>query len=246
MFSVAMISFVLALSGDTVVPTAHSSMAISVKCQGCGCKGGPGWRIKSSGKCASHRNIAQKCGSPPQPSLCTRELFNPTVQNVPSGKTVANNLLEQQPQALDLRLTGRASVVDGDTIEIQGTRIRIWGIDAPEGQQTCSREDGKEYRCGQVAANQLATYLLKGQPVSCDRIDTDRYGRMVASCRIANGDDIASWLVRNGLALDWPLYSAGKFSKEEAAAKAQKSGVWAGAFKEPWVWRAQKRLKDGQ
>lgn len=63
------------------------------------------------------------------------------------------------------QITGRASVIDGDTLDVQGQRIRLWGADAPETGQTCARS-GDSYRGGQVAANQLERRIA-GRPVVC-------------------------------------------------------------------------------
>ena len=99
-------------------------------------------------------------------------------------------------------LTGQASVIDGDTIEIHGTRIRLWGIDAPESTQLCRGEDSLQYRCGAKAANDLDAFIAR-RPVSCTPISLDQYGRTVATCSV-DGADLGQWLVSNGLALDWP------------------------------------------
>ncbi len=104
--------------------------------------------------------------------------------------------------ALPGDMAGKTSVIDGDTLEIHGTRIRLWGIDAPEGTQLCRGEDSVQYRCGAKSANDLDAFIA-GRPVNCVPIALDRYGRTVATCSIA-GDDLGEWLVRNGLALDWP------------------------------------------
>lgn len=101
-------------------------------------------------------------------------------------------------------LTGQASVVDGDTLEIHGTRVRLWGIDAPESSQLCRGEDSLQYRCGAKAANDLDVFIAR-RPVNCIPISLDQYRRTVATCTV--GDiDLGEWLVRNGLALDWPQY----------------------------------------
>jgi endonuclease YncB( thermonuclease family) len=61
--------------------------------------------------------------------------------------------------ALPADLTGRASIIDGDTLEIPGTRIRLWGIDAPESDQPCRNQDCQPYGCGQKAANDLDAFI---------------------------------------------------------------------------------------
>jgi endonuclease YncB( thermonuclease family) len=106
-------------------------------------------------------------------------------------------------------LIGQASVVDGDTLEIHGSRIRIFGIDAPESDQLCRDEDSLQYRCGQTASNELCD-LINRRPVSCIEVDRDRYNRAVAVC-IVDKIDLADWLVSNGFALDWPKYSKGGY-----------------------------------
>ena len=58
-------------------------------------------------------------------------------------------------------LVGQASVVDGDTLEIHGTRIRLWGIDAPESGQLCRDADSDLYQCGAKAANDLDTFIAR-------------------------------------------------------------------------------------
>jgi len=132
-------------------------------------------------------------------------------------------------------LIGRASVIDGDTLEIHGNRIRLWGIDAPETTQLCRGEDSKQYRCGAQAANDLDAFIAS-RPISCNPISLDRYERTVASCTVG-GADIGEWLVRNGLALDWPQYSRGKYGKAQREAEQAGRGIWKGSYVEPWLYR---------
>jgi endonuclease YncB( thermonuclease family) len=132
-------------------------------------------------------------------------------------------------------LTGRASVIDGDTLEIHGSRIRLWGIDAPESTQLCRGEDSDPYRCGAQAANKLDA-LIAGRPVNCMPINLDRYGRTVATCAVG-GLDLGEWLVQNGLALDWPQYSKGKYGAAQRIAERAGLGIWAGSYVEPWLYR---------
>lgn len=139
-------------------------------------------------------------------------------------------------------IVGRAFVIDGDTIEIRGERIRFNGVDAPEGSQLCRDANGKPYRCGQAAALALADYLAASRPARCVEVNRDRYRRMVANCFRADGQNIAAWLVRNGHALDWPRYSKGMYAGDQSTAKRNGDGIWQGFFVEPWEWRKGKRL----
>ncbi len=132
-------------------------------------------------------------------------------------------------------LTGQASIIDGDTLEIHGTRIRLWGVDAPESSQLCRGEDSLQYRCGAQAANDLDVFIAR-RPVSCLPISLDRYGRTVATC-LVGGVDLADWLVRNGLALDWPEYSKRRYDATQREAEEAGRGIWKGSYVEPWLYR---------
>lgn len=145
-------------------------------------------------------------------------------------------LLPSLAQGADL--TGRASVIDGDTLDIHGQRIRLHGIDAPESQQSCIK-DGKLWRCGQAAALALSDWLGSAT-VTCRQTDVDRYKRVVARCA-KDGRDVADYLVSEGWALDWPRYSKGEYGGAQEAAKRAGKGVWAGEFTVPWEWRRSPR-----
>ena len=112
-------------------------------------------------------------------------------------------------------ITGTASVIDGDTIEIHGQRIRLHGIDAPESSQLCERENGQRYRCGQVAALALSDKIGR-RPVTCDDRGRDRYGRVIAVCS-QSGEDLNAWMVSQGQAVAYRRYSRDYVPMEDAA-----------------------------
>lgn len=139
-------------------------------------------------------------------------------------------------------IAGRATVVDGDTIGVEGTvaRIRLDGIDAPEGKQTCADAAGKTYLCGPKAAEALAALIGRNGRATCVPKGVDRYKRQIATCT-ANGVEINREMVRLGWAVDYVKYSGGLYEAEETEARSAKRGMWAGTFEMPWDWRAAQR-----
>ncbi|WP_395793955.1 thermonuclease family protein [Aquimonas sp.] len=136
-------------------------------------------------------------------------------------------------------IVGQASVVDGDSLEIHGERIRLFGIDAPEARQACTR-DGRPWRCGQTAAQRLDA-LIGGRTVRCEPHEIDLYERVVAICY--DGEvDLNGALVAEGLALAYRDFSWRYVADEEAARSAGR-GVWADGvqFDPPWEWRRRGR-----
>ena len=136
-------------------------------------------------------------------------------------------------------VSGHARVIDGDTLEISGTRTRLFGIDAPELGQRCQAE-GELWICGGLARLRLEERIF-GRTVACEKKDRDRYGRIVAVCR-ADGEDLNAWMVSEGWALAYRQYSQA-YVDEEARAKAARLGIWRGEFVPPWDWRRGKRLE---
>ncbi|WP_246680907.1 thermonuclease family protein [Mesorhizobium sp. B3-1-9] len=162
----------------------------------------------------------------------------PTPNAFPSSQpSIARS--EPQPEPKIATLAGPATAIDGDTIEIGGTRVRLNGIDAPEYAQQCEDAKHFNYSCGWQITSSLQKFLAKSNPTTCEYVTWDQYGRFVGKCARADGADVADWLVKNGLALDWPKYSYGAYAHQQAAAKVAKLGLWKGFFDEPWTWRAK-------
>lgn len=124
-------------------------------------------------------------------------------------------------------------MIDGDTIEIHGQRIRLHGIDSPEGSQTCTRNN-RRWRCGQQAALALDRKIAQ-QPVTCRQTDKDRYGRIVARCWV-EGNELNAWLVAEGWAVAYRRYST-LYVDEERSAELKNKGIWSGTFVKPEDWR---------
>jgi endonuclease YncB( thermonuclease family) len=140
-----------------------------------------------------------------------------------------------------VRITGRAKITDGDSFAIGTTEIRLFGVDAPEGRQPCTRA-GREWACGDAAAAELRR-LVGSRDVTCVARDEDDYGRTVAVCRVGS-TDLGAALVSAGLALAYRQYS-GDYVDEESAARAARRGVWAGEITPPWEWRRTARGSTG-
>ena len=142
------------------------------------------------------------------------------------------------PTAMAQELVGTATVIDGDTIDIHGQRIRFHGIDAPESNQMCEA-GGVSYRCGQKSALALSDRAGRAT-VSCKGKDVDRYGRIVAVC-FKGQEDLNAWMVSQGWAVSYRRYSEDYVVQEDAARTAA-IGMWAGKFVMPWDWRRGVRL----
>lgn len=150
-------------------------------------------------------------------------------------------LLFAAPAGAAEPIIGRASVIDGDTIEMVGQRIRLHGIDALEAAQQCQDSSGRSYACGRIAARKLDELLAASRPTRCMEKDRDRYGRIVATCFRADGRDAGGLMVRGGHALDWPRYSQGAYAIPQEEARAARAGIWQGEFTPPWEWRQGQR-----
>ena len=133
-------------------------------------------------------------------------------------------------------LSGRGKVMDSNTIEIGGRRVRLAGVDAPDLAQTCPTRKGENYPCGRVAAQTLVA-LIKDGPLRCVGDTTDAAGRLVARCTI-RGFDIGEQYVMTGRAFADPETGA-PYRRAEAAAESMREGMWKGDFRKPWEWRKE-------
>ena len=138
---------------------------------------------------------------------------------------------------LHARISGVATVTDGDTLKIGPERIRLHGIDAPESAERC-RAGGRTWVCG-AAATRVLRSRIAGRPVEC--AERDRYGRIDAVCRV-DGADVNAWMVAQGWTVAYRKYST-DYVSHEAAEKAARRGVWRGGIVEPSRWRCGERLK---
>lgn len=142
-----------------------------------------------------------------------------------------------------LIIAGPARVVDGDTLDVGGTRLRLEGIDAPEAGQTCpARYAGGllgPWLCGR-AASRVLERLVGRQHVSCQSQEADKYGRLIATCFVG-GRDINAEMVRRGFAWAFVKYSR-TYVRHQAEAKARRIGLWASRTppQPAWDYRARR------
>ena len=129
--------------------------------------------------------------------------------------------------------SGRARVIDGDSLALDGIEVRLKGIDAPELAQTCMRS-GRAWPCGREAAERLRG-LLRGRTVVCAGARRDGHGRLLAVCRIGESE-----INRRMVEIGWAV-SSDDYAGAERRARAAGRGIWAGPFERPADWRAGKR-----
>ena len=173
--------------------------------------------------------------------------------------------------ALDEEHSGPANVIDADTIEVGGEKHRLYGVDAVEIDQRCRRRDSATWPCGRKAAAAL-TKFLEGRKVSCEvwqgreavaRRVSDRsggsiaaherpepkrgagrnaHGRFVSVC-YAGGDDISSWVAKNGWAVaDRDANRLYNYTSDEGTARFLRRGIWDGTFDPPAEWRRRQQV----
>ena len=127
-------------------------------------------------------------------------------------------------------------IIDGDTIHLNGEKIRFTGIDTPELKQTCFKEGEKDF-CG-VTAKQILIDKIGNNNVECINEGKDQYKRTLAECFV-NNESLSSYLVRSGYAFAYRKYSK-KFVPDEDYARINKVGMWSMEFNYPWDYRKSK------
>ncbi|MGP6086645.1 thermonuclease family protein [Antarctobacter jejuensis] len=135
-------------------------------------------------------------------------------------------------------IAGPLRVVDGDTLVVGDTRIRLHGIDALERDQMCGGKGGYLWPCGAWVTGEVRA-RYEGRWTRCVALDTDHYGRVVARCSVG-GDDMGAALVESGLAFAYRKYSEAYVPQERRAAQ-RKAGLHATGVHSPASFRALKR-----
>jgi len=147
---------------------------------------------------------------------------------------VAVAALASSTPALSQIIFGQAKAVDGDTLLLGETYIRLHGVDAVEASQHCTR-GGADWACGAEAERYLGN-LISGGSVQCQQRDRDSYGRVVATCK-AKGRDLSEQMAQAGFAVALPQYSK-QYVWVVEEAQTRRAGIWAGEFQEPADYRA--------
>ena len=124
-------------------------------------------------------------------------------------------------------------ITDGDTIKINGEKIRFSGIDTPELKQTCIK-NGIKNSCG-IKAKEILIDKISNKKVSCIRDGKDQFKRTLAECFV-NNESLSRYLVRSGYAFAYRKYSK-KIIKDEDYARMKKIGMWSMEFEYPWDYR---------
>ncbi len=140
--------------------------------------------------------------------------------------------------AASTAVAGTAHVADGDTLRVGAVRVRLSGVDAPELSQRCG-PGGRKVACGSMAAEWLRR-RVEGRTITCEIVDTDRYGRAVAVCRLRE-EDVGAALVDAGWATAYRRYSLAYVGQEDRA-RAARRGIWALGFEPPADYRRERRL----
>lgn len=133
-----------------------------------------------------------------------------------------------------IEIAGHPRVIGGDTIAFGRAHVRLYGIAAPESDQTCFGAAGEPYPCGAIATNALLQ-LVNGERIICRADSWNLKRRLLATCW--RGDlDLAREMVRNGQATTYGDFGT-VYTADEDEARAARRGIWGAALEEPYRWR---------
>jgi endonuclease YncB( thermonuclease family) len=154
-----------------------------------------------------------------------------------SSKHEALNLHPMSENIPAAQIMGNARIVDGDTMWVGDTKIRLFGIDAPEAKQKCKDATGNIWMAGQDATEFLRR-LTDGKEVTCLLQGKDKYRRVIGTCKIEYLN-INAEMIKAGLAMAYRKYSY-RYIDEETSAQKSRTGMWAGKCDPPWIWRKKR------
>ncbi|MBT4921473.1 MAG: thermonuclease family protein [Rickettsiales bacterium] len=153
--------------------------------------------------------------------------------------TSSNTSSHGKQSKVNLKISGYAKIIDGDSIIVDNYEIRLKAIDAPEFYQNCQNSKQETYPCGRKAMQYLEN-LTANKKVTCQSYATDIYDRYLSSCYVGN-IDIAIDMLEHGWAVIYrmpsPLY------KHQEQARISKLGLWQGEFTYPQIWRKLNKRK---
>lgn len=158
---------------------------------------------------------------------------------VPFILTAVVLLFGSPTAASEQQVSGAAKAIDGDTLDISGVRVRLFGIDAPEAKQVCLR-DNQGWDCG-TEATKVLVKLIDGQAIKCQATDTDVYGTLVATC-YRGGLDLGLAMIEAGLAVTLDN-SPQQYVVAEGLRKTHRIGIWSATFQMPAEWRTANPIK---
>lgn len=135
-------------------------------------------------------------------------------------------------------ISGLARIIDGDTLELPNKQfVRLFGIDAPESNQCCTRSSSSTYTCG-ISSKTSLSNKIDAQPVTCTTTGKpDKYGRTIGTCKNSKGVELNKWLVSRGWAVAYYGTKVRNYTKQEQQAAARKVGMWGGGFQRPAEFR---------
>jgi Micrococcal nuclease (thermonuclease) homologs len=170
---------------------------------------------------------------------CIAAIASPSGRAYAQGGTTKGKVASTPNETLN----GRGVAVEGDLLTVNGTPVRLMGIDAPDPGQTCKNRHGHELDCFRIATAVLAG-LLKDEEVRCTIAEKDRLGQMNGECRV-RGVDLGAAMVARGWAFAYRSLSP-TYASSEAFAQSRRLGLWSGKVEKPWQWRSRQQREQAR